>query len=92
MGKDQANRLFGVPYLISAFTSPFLGFLIDKVGRRAMFITLSSAVLIVAFFISMNLEPCDQCNRELVPLVLVGVAYSIYAAAIWGSIPYVVTP
>lgn len=41
----------------------------------------------------MNLEGCDDgCTRELVPLCLVGIAYSIYAAAIWGSIPYVVSP
>lgn len=26
------------------------------------------------------------------PLVLVGIGYSIYAAAIWGSVPYVVDP
>ena len=26
------------------------------------------------------------------PLVLTGIGYSIYAAAIWGSVPYVVTP
>jgi MFS family permease len=26
------------------------------------------------------------------PLILVGVGYSIYAAAIWGSIPYIVKP
>ena len=93
MDKDKANALFGIPYLISACASPFLGFLIDKVGRRVQFIILSSAVLIVAFAISMQLEPCDDgCTRELVPLCMVGVAYSIYAAAIWGSIPYVVSP
>lgn len=28
----------------------------------------------------------------MVPLVLNGLAYSIYSAAIWGSIPYVVAP
>ena len=84
--------MFGVPYLISGISSPILGFAIDKLGRRALFISLSSAVLIFAFVLSMTSEPCDQCKSELVPLVLVGIAYSIYAAAIWGSIPYVVTP
>ena len=33
---------------------------------------------------------CYQCYNELYPLILTGVGYSIYAAAIWGSIPYVV--
>lgn len=86
----EAGRLFGIPYIISASTSPFLGLLIDKVGKRAIIITFSSVVLSVAYFISMNLKPCDRCYSEVYSLVLVGCGYSIYAAAIWGSIPYVV--
>jgi MFS family permease len=31
-----AGGLFGIPYTISACTSPFLGILIDKVGRRTL--------------------------------------------------------
>ena len=34
---------------------------------------------------------CHQCYNEILPLVLTGIGYSIYAAAIWGSIPYVVS-
>jgi len=34
---------------------------------------------------------CHQCNNELYPLVLAGIGNSISAAAIWGSIPYVVS-
>ena len=33
---------------------------------------------------------CHQCNNELYPLVMAGIGNSISAAAIWGSIPYVV--
>lgn len=88
----EAGHLFGIPYLISAFTSPFLGLMIDKIGRRALIIIISSVILISAFLISMLLNPCDQCYSEVYPLILVGVGYSIYAAAIWGSVPYVVTP
>ena len=28
----------------------------------------------------------------MIPLVLTGIGYSIYAAACWGSVPYVVDP
>ena len=35
---------------------------------------------------------CYQCYNEVYPLVLTGIGYSIYAAAIWGSVPYVVAP
>lgn len=84
-----------MPYIISACLCPFLGFGIDKVGRRVLFIILSSLILIAAFMISMFLPDCpagDQCYDEVIPLVLVGMGYSLYASVIWGSIPYVVEP
>jgi len=33
-----------------------------------------------------------QCHNEVYPLVATGIGYSIYASAIWGSVPYVVEP
>jgi MFS family permease len=93
--EDEAAQLFGIPYIISACLCPFLGFGIDKVGRRCLFIIGSSLILIAAFTISMLLPDCpagEKCYYEVYPLVLCGVGYSIYASVIWGSIPYTVEP
>jgi MFS family permease len=90
LDSTDAGRLFGVPYLISAVASPLLGALIDKIGKRALMVTISSLMLIIAFGISLSLPDTPGSYLELVPLVIVGVAYSIYCAAIWGSIPYTV--
>lgn len=39
----------------------------------------------------MLLPECEEaCYIEIWPLVFIGIGYSIYAAALWGSIPYVV--
>jgi len=78
-------------------SSPFLGYFIDKFGKRVIIIGISSLLLIIAFSLSMFLPKNDDPNikndiSELYVLILVGVAYSIYAAALWGSIPYVVDP
>jgi len=92
---EEAGYLFGIPYIMSAVSSPFLGLLIDKIGRRALLMIISSLTLILAFGLSMHNESCDdECKSysELPTLVLLGLGYSIYAAAIWGSVPYVVTP
>jgi hypothetical protein len=32
--ENNASVIFGIPYIISACTSPFLGLLIDKIGKR----------------------------------------------------------
>ena len=38
----DASLWYATPYIISAFASPVLGIVIDKVGRRALFICASS--------------------------------------------------
>lgn len=93
--ETEAGGLFGIPYTISAATSPFLGIFIDKVGRRGLLIIASSFILLTAHVTNMILPTCaphEQCYSEIGPLILVGIGYSIYAAALWGSIPYVVEP
>lgn len=56
-------------------------------------VILASFLLMWAHSINMMLSPCEEaCYSELVPLILVGIGYSIYAAALWASIPYVVEP
>lgn len=90
--KVRAGYLFGVPYIISAVASPFLGAAIDKFGKRAMLICLSSILLIIGFGASMMMPECHQCYNEMYPLIFTGIGYSIYASAIWGSVPYVVSP
>ncbi len=53
-------------------------------------IIASTIVLFTAHLTNMFLPDCNQCKSEFGPLILVGIGYSIYAAALWGSIPYVV--
>lgn len=86
---EQAGRIMGIPFIISAFSAPFLGGLVDKIGNRALFITCSSALLI-AVHLSLWLMPENTPWIAYIPLVLQGCAYSVYAAALWPSIPFVV--
>lgn len=90
--KIQAGYIFGIPYIISACLSPLMGFTIDKIGKRAFMIIISSVILIISFTASMLAPECDKCYNEVFPLILIGIGYSLYASAIWSSIPYVVEP
>ena len=90
--KKQAGLLFSIPYMISAITSPFLGIMIDKFGRRALLITVSSIIFIISYSASMMYDECYRCYSEVYSLVGVGVGFSIYGAAVWGSVPYTVPP
>lgn len=76
---------------MSAALSPILGFVIDKCGMRALFITASSVLVAMACFFSACLPTYTEPNYIcLGPLILVGFGYSIYASALWSSIPYIV--
>lgn len=92
---NLAGALYSLPFLISAFVSPFLGLLIDKIGKRAMMIMLSSFFVIVACVLTAILVTPDYIEPNwsfLAPLIILGLAYSVYAGALWSSIPYVVKP
>jgi MFS family permease len=90
--EDEAGKLIAIPYYISAGFSPIFGYTVDKIGRRVIFITISSIILICAFTLSMLVPSCGEqkCHYEVYPLVLIGFGYSLYASVIWGSIPYTV--
>ena len=93
--EKQGALWYTTPYMVSAVASPVLGFVIDKVGRRALFICASSIMILVACLISMSIpdaEPGKPNYLIFIPLVFLGVGYSVYAAALWGSIPYVCEP
>jgi len=89
--KETAGILYSVPYFMSMVLSPLLGFTIDKVGKRAMFITISSVLVALSCFFDAALPNYTSPNFIcLGPLILVGFGYSIYASALWSSIPYIV--
>eukprot|EP01006_Ploeotia_vitrea_P006478 TRINITY_DN13244_c0_g1_i1.p1 TRINITY_DN13244_c0_g1~~TRINITY_DN13244_c0_g1_i1.p1 ORF type:complete len:521 (+),score=265.98 TRINITY_DN13244_c0_g1_i1:51-1565(+) len=80
-----ADRLLAIPFFISAAASPFLGGIVDKFGQRAILLTMSAAALMGAHLIM-----AFTMVNPIVPLAILGVAYSVYAAAIWPSVAYVV--
>lgn len=93
--KSQASLWYTTPYMISAGASPFLGLLIDKIGKRAFFITFASVMILLACIITQLIptsEPGKMQPLIFIPLILLGFGYSVYAAAMWGSVPYTCEP
>lgn len=78
----NAATPMSIPYMISAAISPFLGFLVDRVGLRA-FLALLAPLSLTLVHILLGLTSVNL----YVPLVLQGVAYSVFAAALWPSVP-----
>jgi len=95
LSENFAGAIYSLPFLISAGVSPFLGLAIDKYGKRALMIMSSSLFIVVACVLTAILVVQDYTTINysfIAPLVFLGLAYSIYAGALWSSVPYVVRP
>lgn len=58
LDESTAGAIFGIPYIISACTSPFLGFMIDRKGRRVLLVIISGVLLLISHLITMFLPGC----------------------------------
>jgi MFS family permease len=84
---QDSNRLMLILYSVSAALSPPLGAAIDRFGRRASLGAASSAAATLALlYLALTRWPPAG------GMVLLGVAYSVYAAVIWPAIALVVPP
>lgn len=70
-----------ITYLVAGLLTPFFGAAIDYLGYRAVLV-FASAIAITGVHLMLALTTIPPT----VPLVLLGVCYSIYASALWPSI------
>ncbi|CAL1273739.1 unnamed protein product [Larinioides sclopetarius] len=75
---STANSIDSIIYLISAFASPVLGFLVDKTGRNLMWVFISVFLTLVCHvllgFTSIN---------PWIPMIGIGLTYSLLACGLW---------
>ena len=72
-----------VTFIISSLLFPLVGVMIDKIGLRVYFLMLSAVLILISFVLFLHIYP-------LIPLVFLGVGYSLFGAIIWPSIAYMV--
>jgi len=75
---QQANKIIGLIYLVSAPASPLLGLVIDKTGRNISWVFLSVLISIGCYAL-LNFTLLDP----YIAVVILGVAYSLLASALW---------
>mmetsp|Transcript_34608 Transcript_34608/g.59460 ORF Transcript_34608/g.59460 Transcript_34608/m.59460 type:complete len:258 (+) Transcript_34608:91-864(+) len=82
----SAAFIMSIPYFMSACLSPLLGGTVDKVGGRAIVCLLSASILVLVHYILGFMPDVNPA----VPMVGQGLAYSMFASALWPSVPYTV--
>jgi MFS family permease len=64
-------------------TIPIFGLMLDKYGQRLNLIFLACVSCILAHSLLLSIQ-------NVIPLILLGICYALFGAAIWPTIPYVV--
>ncbi|KAJ3171970.1 hypothetical protein HDU88_006780 [Geranomyces variabilis] len=84
---QMAGRVMSIPDIISSVGTPLCGLFIDRFGYRATLLPVCGVFLLTAHALLgwTTLTP-------IVPMAILGVAYSIFASALWTCIPYLVGP
>eukprot|EP00565_Helicotheca_tamesis_P002112 CAMPEP_0185732246 /NCGR_PEP_ID=MMETSP1171-20130828/15500_1 /TAXON_ID=374046 /ORGANISM="Helicotheca tamensis, Strain CCMP826" /LENGTH=527 /DNA_ID=CAMNT_0028401689 /DNA_START=219 /DNA_END=1802 /DNA_ORIENTATION=+ len=82
---EKAGRIMSIPYFISAALSPLLGHVVDKIGCRAVIASLAPLMLMFV-----HIAMAVSRSSPVLPLIGQGIAYSLFAAVLWPSVPLVV--
>jgi len=84
---QAAGAMNGYVFLAAIFATPAFGLMVDRLGRRALFMGAGTLLLFAVF----PLLAYTQTNLW-VTTVLIGVAFSLVPAVLWPAVPYLVAP
>jgi MFS family permease len=83
----DGGKLIGSLTLWTMFGTPLLGLVVDKFGKRALFMMIGSILLIPVYLIMAYTR--TQTSLYL-PMAMMGLAFSLIPAVIWPSVAYIV--
>lgn len=76
-----------IPYFLGAGLTPLFGLVADRAPRSKIPLLLMSPAILIGAHLILALS---KSISPYIPLIGIGVAFSIYASALWPSIPLVV--
>ncbi len=82
---QEAGQMNGYVFAAAIFATPAFGLLVDRVGRRALFMVFGSLLLFTIFPI------LAYTNWNLwISTALIGISFSLVPAVLWPSVPHLV--
>lgn len=82
---EQAGRLNSLLPLSAMIATPLFGLLVDRVGKRALFMMLGSLLLMPVY-----LMLAYSSISLYVPVSMMGIAFSLIPAVMWPAVAYIV--
>eukprot|EP00126_Sphaerothecum_destruens_P015721 Sdes_comp9758_c0_seq1m1275 len=85
LSSQEASLINSVVYILSACCSPIVGILVDRTGRNLVWV--GSAILCTFFC---HLAMAATTLNPWIPMVLMGISYSVIACALWPCVALIV--
>jgi MFS family permease len=82
---ERAGAMNGAVFLAAIFATPLFGLLVDRVGRRSLFMALGSLLLLPAFLLLLYTRWDPWISNAML-----GVSFSLVPAVLWPAVPYLV--
>jgi MFS family permease len=76
---------------MSALLAPFLGIIVDRIGRRGKLIILNTLFFFITHLLFCVLPNYDSFNPiTIIPLLLLGISMGLYCSVVMPSVPLVI--
>jgi len=93
VSNQSGNSYLSIPYIMSACLSPFCGFAVDRIGRKPLWLTVASGLMMLTFAILLfflELDGVSGVMMVIAAMVVLGFSYSLCASSLWPCVPLLV--
>jgi MFS family permease len=83
--REHAGELSALITVFSMICTPLFGYLVDRVGKRSLFMMFGSVLLVPVYLMMAYVDV-----SLWVPMAMMGIAFSLVPAVMWPSVAYIV--
>ena len=83
--REMAGFMNSVLPISAMIATPLFGLLADKIGRRALLMTVASVIILPVYLMMVYTD-----LSLYIPIVMMGIAFSLIPAVMWPSVAYIV--
>lgn len=87
---QQAGLVISIVYAVSAVLCPIVGRIVDKIGRRVIFLIISACCVTLVFVLFLLTPDSHKSLHPVFYTLILGLGDSINSSVIWACIPYLV--
>jgi len=81
----QGGFYVSIIFISTMIFTPLFGLLVDKIGKRATILSIGS-LLLIPVYLALGLTSL----RPALPMVVIGISFSLVPAALWASVPILI--